>query len=316
MYPEHGTLIGAFGVQDAKTHYAHVARRWLSFEGRGLAPTDRLLFVWLDGYQQFNSNWKTETLAALFQLPRDKFKSWLDGDNKRRLLEAFTMNDVLTLGYSRWTGKFQQLPARRYWTPVVPAKRHRQLGEIVLSRITKLRRDMRLKVVISDDFSIVVDRDAAEARIPFIREMPADEGGPIPTIYLPFASSFLQDEVLEFFSLVNDGHKFKKESAWKLSWVQLADHLQMSDVLDAAAKWVRAPECIGMLLDWLPVTKLHSMQQRRPATADLPTMLAAAAEMPKWKSALAAALQRYGVQVVEHIGMDALLEVLPIKAKF
>ena len=79
----------------------------------------------------------------------------------------------------------------------------------------------------------------------------------------------------------------------------------MAKLLDAAAEWMWRSKRIGTLLDWLPLAKLYSMQQRKPGSAnvEMHTMLENAAR----SRPLAAALKRYDTQVVEHLGMDALL---------
>jgi hypothetical protein len=176
-------------------------------------------------------------LISLSKSSPKNLERWLQEGNRNRLLEAFTIEDIVTLAYARWTGKFQQLPAPTTTAFTPSTNRPKPLGEVVLNQAGCLLPSMQLKLVISDNFSIIGNRGVLQQRSPFIHEAPVDEDEPIPTMYLPFASSLPQGEVLEFFAMTDNGH-LTRETAWKVSWVQLADYLQMADVLDEAAKWV------------------------------------------------------------------------------
>src|SRR3546814_3212488 len=60
----------------------------------------------------FCSDEKMRALERLARLQPDKLKLWIEGDNKRRLFEAFSTDDILTLAYSRWQGTYQQQSGR------------------------------------------------------------------------------------------------------------------------------------------------------------------------------------------------------------
>lgn len=313
MSASYGALIHALSVQTVKEAYTSAAKLAIS-----KVATGRWLFEWLGGYQLFNSAWKKETLFTFYYLSTDMMRLWTAGDNKRRMLEAFTTQDLLNLAYSRWGRAPQPVPSS---PPPASEKRARPLGEVVLARAKHLLPCMQLKVVISDDFSIICTRNVAEQKSPFISESPVDEDGPLPTIYLPFASSFSQEEVLEFFTLVDNGYEFAESSKWKLSWVQLADHLQMSEALDKAAKWVWNADRIGMLLEWLPLTKLRSMQQRRPeyplVENEAQSLLARGTITEQQKiRLLCEALRQYGMKAVEELSMDIFLDLLPVQLRW
>src|SRR3546814_15972633 len=84
-------------------------------------------------------------------------------------------------------------------------------------------------------------------------------------MHIPFAATFPPYEGVAFFSMLHSGVEVTKSSVWHLSWVHLADHLQVDSMLDAVAPWVWDGAHIEQLNDWLAVTRLHSMQQRRRA---------------------------------------------------
>ena len=321
MLPTYGALIDAFQVDAAKEAYKVYCEYVIG--GRvALATAGRDLFVWLDGYQLLNPDWKTDALALLAQLPPEQLSLWVDGENRRRLQEAFTIDDIVALACSRWTGRPQE-SSRPAPAPAGPTRPSVPAGEVVLTGASELQLSMQLRVVISDDFSIICNREVARQRSPFIQEAPLDnsDDGCIATIYLPDASSLPRDEVLEFFTKVDEIHRFSAGCDWKPSWVQLADYLLMADVLDAAAKWVWHPARAGTFTDWHPVANLQSMQQRRPvdvtgywrlATEELlPTLKLAQARDVK-VNMLAAAIARYGMELLELMGTDAFLDLLTI----
>jgi hypothetical protein len=171
----------------------------------------------LGAYQLFDDGWAAHALQGLYGLPVDKFRLFLEAPNRCKLLEAFSTADILRLAYSRWRGGWSNLP-----TP--PTVRAERLGEVVLDRAKSLPPAMQLKLVISDTFSIVCNYDVMEARSLFIRDAPVDETGRVPTMHLPFAASFPQSEVVEFFKMLDAGAALTPDYSWKLQFVASPKH--------------------------------------------------------------------------------------------
>lgn len=159
-------------------------------------------------------------------------------------------------------------------------KRKAPAEDVVMQRARVLPKSMQLKIdvcysaddPVNHDFSIVCSRDLWQSSSHFLQHTVIDEQQPIPTTVLPLDSTFPMDEVVEFFNLVESGnfkdtlHNNDRSSlSWKLSWVNLADRLQMDKVADRCAWWVwDGMDRIYPFVDWVRTTRLKSMEVRRP----------------------------------------------------
>jgi hypothetical protein len=98
----------------------------------------------------------------------------------------------------------------------------------------------------------------------FVKEAVIDESGDTSTLHLPFAASLPRHEVVEFFQMIHNRKPFPK--AWKYTWVQLADHLQMDAWLAEIGRWLWRGIACEQFADWVASSRLQSMQARKPDT--------------------------------------------------
>lgn len=324
MYPSQGILIAAFGIEAAAPHFRRIALDMVSGTGRPASVAADNLFKWIHSYQLLTPNYDA-LLNTLAQLHCEQFELLLKLEwHRKQFLDVFTAEEIVELAHARWNGRCFQ----RERIPQVKEEEEKEAeGEVILEAAKFLPQVMQLKMIIADDFSITGTCGMLTARSPFIREMLLDEDasqeGPV-VIYLPFVSTFPRNEVVEFFTLIEDRSLWDKEIPWKVSWVQLADHLLISKMLDEAAKWVWDLSRAGTLTDWHPhVTSLHSMRQRQPAdqdpemsSEDLLAKLKTTPAQEIYVTWLAAAIEYYGARLVELVGMNVFCTLLAIKRHF
>lgn len=175
----------------------------------------------------------------------------------------------------------------------------------------KLPNCMLLRVVIGEHLCIICNYDVIEAMSPVVGEAVIDESSGIATLHMPLATSFDRDDVVQFFQLA---HKRQAPpAAWRLSWVHLADHLQMEEWLGPMATWLWNNVLFEQFADWVVATRLQSMQQRKleniPATLTDQDVLQRLVSMtPQQLTAALLSVDAY--RLVSILGTDMLLDTL------
>lgn len=189
--------------------------------------------------------------------------------------------------------------------------KHDEFGVVTMFD-PKLPKCMQLRVAITDKFAVVCDYDIIETMSHFVRDAVVDENGRdgITELACPFASSFPQREVVEFFELLHSRDPLPQ--VWKMSWVHLADYLHVERWFTHSAEWLWSNMSHEHFAAWVAATRLQSMQRRKPGRA-LPTAtnedvvnLMLSLPIPTLRSIVSGDVKRF----ISVLGVDVLCDVL------